>query len=485
MYTTENTEETQMTTVTIQTKTGNTLEVGQEQLDALQKSLRGQVCPPGDAGYDEARSLWNAMIDRSPGLVIRCTGAADVMQSVRFASEHNLLLAVRGGGHNIAGKACCDGGLMIDLSLMQSVRVDLVGQTVRVEPGVTLGDLDKETQAFGMATPVGINSTTGVAGLTLGGGFGWLSRKYGLTIDSLQSADVVTADGQLVHASDNENADLFWALRGGGGNFGIVTSFEFRLQAIGNEVLSGLIIHPLQQAAELLDHYTGYVADLPDEMSCWVVLRKAPPLPFLPSEWHGKEVLIFAVCYVGDMQEGERVMAPLRAFGEPIVDVISPHNFLDWQAAFDPLLTPGARNYWKSHDFTTLNSTALREIIHYAGCLPGPECEIFIAQMGGATNRIAVDETAYPHRDTEFVLNVHTRWNDPAQDQECISWAREFFGKTAPYANGGVYVNFMADDEADRVDGAYGTNLERLASLKSKYDPGNLFSINQNITPVA
>ncbi len=474
-----------MTTATIQTQTGDTLEMDQEQLDTLQKSLRGQVCLPGDAGYEEARSLWNAMIDRQPGLVIRCAGAADVMQSVQLAREHKLLLAVRGGGHNIAGKACCDGGLMIDLSTMQSVRVDPVKQTARVEPGVTLGDFDREAQAFGLVTPTGINSTTGVAGLTLGGGFGWLSRKYGLTVDNLLGADVVTADGQLVHASDTENRDLFWALRGGGGNFGIVTSFEFRLHAIGNQVLSGLIIHPLQQAPALLEQYLDYVAKAPDEMSCWVVLRKAPPLPFLPQEWHGKEVLIFAVCYVGDMQEGERVMAPLRAIGEPIVDVISPHNFLDWQAAFDPLLTAGARNYWKSHDFARLNADALQAIIDYAGCLPGPECEIFLAQMGGATNRVATDATAYPHRDTEFVLNVHTRWSEASQDQECIAWAREFFDKTAPYANGGVYVNFMADDEADRVSGAYGDNLKRLGQLKSRYDPENLFSVNQNIAPTA
>jgi FAD/FMN-containing dehydrogenase len=472
-----------MPQVTVQTLAGDMLQISEEKLETLQQSLRGKVCLPGEIGYDDARSLWNAMIDRRPGLVIRCTGAADVMQAVKFAREHELLLAVRGGGHNIAGKACCDDGLMIDLSPMQSVRIDPVNQTARVEPGVILGDFDKEAQAFGLATSLGINSTTGVAGLTLGGGFGWLSRKYGLTVDNLLGADVVTAEGRLLHASDSENSDLFWALRGGGGNFGVVTSFEFQLHAIGNEVLSGLIVHPFEHAPELFGKYLAYVKDLPDEMTCWVVLRKAPPLPFLPEQWHGKEVMIIAVCYVGDLQEGERVMAPMRAWGEPIADVISPHQFLDWQTAFDPLLTPGARNYWKSHDFTDLSGAAVDTVIDYAGRLPSPECEIFIAHMGGATNRVAMDATAYPHRDTEFVLNVHTRWGDAAEDDKCITWAREFFDETAPYANGGVYVNFMADDEAERVGGAYGENLERLASLKASYDPGNLFRVNQNISP--
>jgi FAD/FMN-containing dehydrogenase len=334
-----------------------------------------------------------------------------------------------------------------------------------------------------MATPLGINSTTGVAGLTLGGGFGWISRKYGLSIDNLLSADLVTAEGMLLHASESENTDLFWAIRGGGGNFGVVTSFEFRLHPIGTEVLSGLVVHPFEKAAELFEMYRGYVADLPEELTCWVVLRKAPPLPFLPEEWHGKEVMIFAACYVGDQQEGEKVLAPLRAFGEPIADVISPHPFAGWQTAFDPLLTPGARNYWKSHNFIELGDATVEAIIDYAGRLPSPECEIFVAHMGGATNRVSEEATAYPHRDANFVLNVHTRWGDPSQDDDCVGWARSFFDETAPYATGGVYVNFMPEDESERVTGAYGSNYQRLTALKSKYDPGNLFRLNQNIQP--
>lgn len=472
-----------MTTGNLKTQSGGTAEVSAEVLDNLRRSLRGELCLPGETGYDEARSIWNAMIDREPGAVVRCAGAADVIRAVTFARDHEVLLAVRGGGHNIAGNAVCQGGLMVDLTPMKSVRIDPAGRTALVEPGATLGEFDNEAQAFGMATPLGINSTTGVAGLTLGGGFGWISRKYGLSIDNLLSVDLVTAEGTLLRASESENADLFWGIRGGGGNFGVVTSFEFRLHPIGTEVLSGLVVHPFEKAAELFELYCSYVADLPDEMTCWVVLRKAPPLPFLPEEWHGKEVMIFAACYVGDQQEGEKVMAPLRAFGEPIADVISPHPFAGWQTAFDPLLTPGARNYWKSHNFKEFGDNAVEAIIDYAGRLPTPECEIFVAQMGGATNRVPKEATAYPHRDANFVLNVHTRWGDPSQDEDCVGWARSFFDKTAPYATGGVYVNFMSEDESERVTGAYGSNYQRLAALKSKYDPSNLFRLNQNIAP--
>ena len=472
-----------MKQATIETLSGSTLNFSEEELENLQQSLRGEICLPDEAGYDEARTLWNAMIERRPGMVIRCHGASDVIQAVKFAGQHQLLVSVRGGGHNIAGKGSCDDGLMIDLSPMKSVRVDPQSKTARVEPAATLGDFDKEAQAFGLATPVGINSTTGVAGLTLGGGFGWMSRKYGLTIDNLLGADIVTAEGQLLHVSESENSDLFWAIRGGSGNFGVVTSFEFKLHAIGNEVLSGLVVHPFDQAPELLGKYREYVKSLPDEMTCWVVLRKAPPLPFLPEEWHGKEVMIIASCYTGDMAEGERVMAPMRAWGEPIADVISPHPFVGWQAAFDPLLTEGARNYWKSHDFDALSDGALDSIVDYAARLPTPETEIFIAHLGGAINRIAVDATAYPHRSTEFVLNVHTRWREASDDQKCVTWARQFFDETAEFANGGVYVNFMPDDEAARTDGAFGSNFDRLANIKASYDPDNLFRVNQNILP--
>jgi FAD/FMN-containing dehydrogenase len=453
-------------------------------LDSLRSQLRGALCYPGEPGYEQARTIWNAMIDQHPAAVIRAAGTADVMRAVNVAREHELLLAVRGGGHHIAGNAVCEGGLMLDLSPMRSVRIDPSTRTARVEPGVTLGELDQEAQAFGLATPLGINSTTGVAGLTLGGGFGWLSRKLGLTVDNLLSADVVLAKGALVHASPEEDEDLFWAIRGGGGNFGVVTSFEFRLHPVGPEVLAGLIVHPIANARQLLRGYREAMAAAPDDLCCWVVLRKAPPLPFLPKEVHGQEVMILALCYLGDPGQGGRALAPLRALGQPIAEAVGPTPFVGWQRAFDPLLAPGQRNYWKSHDLAELGDAAIDLLVEYVGRLPSPDCEIFIAHLGGAVNRVPADATAYPHRDVSFVLNVHTRWRDAAQDQACIAWARELFDRMAPHATGGVYVNFMPADEAQRVSrGAYGPNYERLALLKARYDPGNLFRRNHNIQP--
>jgi FAD/FMN-containing dehydrogenase len=472
-----------MTDLPIRTLEGSTKTISPDTIAALRAKLRGAVALPGEDGYDAARSIWNAMVDRLPALVVRCLGAADVINAVKLARDEKLLLAVRSGGHNIAGNAVCDGGLLIDLSLMKSVRVDPDARTARVEPGATLADFDKEAQGFALATPLGINSTTGVAGLTLGGGFGWTTRKFGLTIDNLISADVVTADGKLVRVSDKENPDLFWALRGGGGNFGVVTSFEFRLHPLGPEVLSGLVVHPLEKAGELLPQFRRIAKEAPDELTIWVVMRKAPPLPFLPTQWHGKEVLIFAACYSGDMKEGEKAIKALRGLGKPIADVISPHPFTAWQAAFDPLLTPGARNYWKSHDFTDLPDAAIKVILDAAGRLPSPECEVFIAHVGGAMSRIAPNATAWPNREAHFIMNVHTRWRDKAQDATCVAWTRRLFELAAPFASGSVYVNFMPDDEDDRVANAYGANYRRLAEIKRRYDPDNLFRMNQNIQP--
>jgi FAD/FMN-containing dehydrogenase len=472
-----------MTDIRLASMQGGTTVLGSDTLAALRETLRGNVCLPGEAGYDEARTIWNAMIDRHPGAVVRCKGAADIIRAVQFAREHRLLLAVRGGGHNIAGNAVCEGGLLIDLSPMRSVRVDPARRTAWVEPGVTLGEFDKEAQSFGLATPLGINSTTGVAGLTLGGGFGWLSRKFGLAADNLISADVVTAEGKLVHANATENQDLFWALRGGGGNFGVVSSFEFRLHPVGPMLLSGLIVHPFARAKELLAGYRQFASKAPDDLTVWVVVRKAPPLPFLPADVHGKEIVVFAVCYTGDEADGNRALEPLRALGKPIADVIGMQPFAAWQGAFDPLLTPGAYNYWKSHNFVELSDGLLDRLVSTVERLPTAECEIFIGHLAGATNRVAADATAYPHRGANFVMNVHTRWRERADERRSIEWARKLFAETAPYATGGVYVNFMPEDETDRVSNAYGTNYARLAALKAKYDPTNLFRLNQNVQP--
>jgi FAD/FMN-containing dehydrogenase len=450
---------------------------------AFEGRLRGELIRPDDPGYDEARKIWNAMIDRRPGLIARCAGAADVKEAVTFAREHSLPVAIRGGGHNIAGNAICDGGLVIDLSRMKSVNVDPQARRAWVGPGATLGDFDHEVQAFGLATPLGINSTTGVAGLTLGGGFGWLSRKYGMTIDNLVAAQVVTADGKIVLARAEQNPDLFWGIRGGGGNFGVVTSFEFQLHPVGPEVLAGLIVFPFDQAKAVLRQYRDFVETMPDEMSVWVVTRQAPPLPFLPTEVHGKEVVVLAAFYAGDISEGQKLIEPLRRFGTPHGEHVGPVPYTAWQQAFDPLLTPGARNYWKSHNFTQLSDGAIDSIIEYAGRLPSPQTEIFLGLIGGQASRVAPDATAYAHRDTKWAMNVHGRWESAAEDERCIAWAREFFDKSAPYAAGGVYVNFLTEDESGRVEAAYGPNYDRLVALKNKYDPTNLFHMNQNIKP--
>ncbi len=472
-----------MPALTVATKDGGTTTIGQKDVEALASSLSGELLTPESPGYDEARTVWNAMIDRRPAIIVQCADAADVIRAVNVARDNDLLVAVRAVGHNIAGNAVCDGGMMISLAGMKSVRVDAKAQRAWVEPGVTLGELDNATQASGLALPVGINSTTGVAGLTLGGGFGWLSRKHGLTIDNLISADVVTAAGEQVRASADENADLFWGIRGGGGNFGIVTSFEFALHPVGPEVLAGLIVHPFAAADDVLRYYREFAAQAPDEVTVWVVMRKAPPLPFLPEDVHGTEVVVLAALYAGDIAEGERALAPLREYGKPIADVIGPVAFVEFESGFDPLLTPGVRNYWKSHDFLELGDDLVDTLIKYVGKLPGPQCEIFLAQMGGATNRVDASATAYRHRDAEFIVNVHGRWESPGEDDPCIAWCRELFNAMTPYATGGVYVNFMTEEEEQRVQLAYGDSFERLVQLKNKYDPTNMFRMNQNIRP--
>jgi FAD/FMN-containing dehydrogenase len=464
---------------------GSTITINAGAVEALASGLRGRVLDTAAADYDSARTIWNAMIDRRPGLIVRCRGVADIMRAVRFARDHALLVAVRGGGHNIGGSAVCDGGLVIDLSAMTSVRVDPAMRRAWVEPGAILGEVDRETQEFGLAVPTGINSTTGIAGLTLGGGFGWITRKFGLTVDNLLSADVVTADGTLRHADAETHVDLFWALRGGGGNFGVVTGFEFQLHPLGPQVMSGLVVHPLDAADGLLREYRALLATAPDELTCWAVMRKAPPLPFLPAEWHGREVLIFAMCHTGEAAEAERDMAGLRALGRPIADVVGPHAFTGWQAAFDPLLTAGARNYWKSHDFAELSDTTIGILVDAARRLPGPECEIFVFHVGGAAGRVPPEATAFPQRRAHFGMNVHTRWRDPAMDGACVEWAKQVFAAAAPQALGTAYVNFMPSDEAARVEGIYGASYRRLAEIKRRYDPANMFRMNQNIQPVA
>jgi len=473
-----------MDSVSISTNDGGTTELSGDSLQELASGLGGSLVTRSSANYEDVRAVWNAMIETRPALIARCASAADVQRCVRFAAANSLLFSIRGAGHNIAGSALVEGGFTIDLSQMRDVEVDPVSATAIVQPGATLGDVDAATAEHGLALPVGINSTTGIAGLTLGGGFGWLSRKHGLTIDSLLSADVITASGDKVTASETENEDLFWGLRGGGGNFGVVTSFTFGLYEVGPELLCGLVVHPFSDAPDLMRYYREFTSNCSDDMTLWMVLRDAPPLPFLPEEVHGTRVVVFAFVYAGDPAEGERILAPLRAQGSPHGEHVGVIPFAGFQQAFDPLLTPGARNYWKSHNFASLEDGVMAEVLSAVETLPTPQTEIFIAQVGGAAARLPVESTAYPHRDAAYVLNVHTRWEDASDDRLCIDWARAFFDATAPYSTGGVYMNFVSEaTDAARVHAAYGSSYPLLQELKAKYDPDNAFRTNLNVRP--
>ncbi len=457
--------------------------VTRETIDQWKSGMRGAVLQADDPGYEEARKVWNATVDCRPTAIARCAGAADVISAIGFATRHGMRAAVRGGGHNIAGTAVCDEGLVLDLSGMRSVVVDPQARVAWVEPGATLADFDHEAQAFGLATPLGINSTTGVAGLTLGGGFGWISRKYGTTVDNLLGAHMVTADGRHHRVDADNDPDLFWAIRGGGGNFGVVTQFEFELHPVGPEIYGGLVVYPFEQAAQVLPRYREFMDSAPDDVTVWSVFRLAPPLPFLPPEVHGKPVMVLACCHIGPSAQGADAIAPIREFGQPYGEHLGPMPYAAWQKAFDPLLTPGARNYWKSHNFARLDDGMLAVLEDGLATLPSPECEIFIGALGGRVGRVPVDATAYAHRDANFVMNIHGRWQQPADDQRCIQWTRGLFDALTPFALGSVYVNFLTQDETTRVDAAYGANYARLAQIKREYDPDNLFRGNQNIRP--
>lgn len=454
-----------------------------EQIDALRGTFRGTVLTRGDAGYDPARKIWNGMFDKYPLIIARCVTTSDVIHAVNFARANKLLVAVRGGGHNSAGKATCDDGIMIDLSLMRRVNVDRQKKTVRVDGGALLGDVDHETQLYGLAVSAGIISHTGVGGLTLGGGFGWISRKYGFSIDNLISAELVTAQGELLTVSQDENADLFWGICGGGGNFGIVTSFEFKGAAIGTEVYSGLIVKRFEDAGQYIRFHREYVRTLPDEMTVWMVVRKAPPLPFLPAEVHGKRVVIVPFVWLGEASQGEQLIKPIQESTESHGEHMGMTPWTAWQSGFDGLVDHGARNYWKSHHLKELSDSCIEEIIRYGASLPTDECEIFIPHMAGAPSRIPANDTAFAHRTTPFVLNIHTRWRETSDDERCLQWAKEFHRATEPFAQG-VYVNFLSDEGEARVKDAYTDEVwQKLVQLKDKYDPGNLFSLNQNIKP--
>ncbi len=452
-------------------------------VDDLRGKFRGTILVPDNHGYDAARRIWNGMFDRKPAIIARCIGTSDVIHAVNFAREHNLLISVKGGGHNSAGKAVCDDGMMIDLSLMRRVLVDKYSKTAKVDGGCLLGDVDYETQLHGLAVSAGIVSHTGVGGLTLGGGFGWISRKYGFTIDNLISVEMVTADGKQLTVSAEENSDLFWGIRGGGGNFGIVTSFMVRCAAIGTEVFSGMLIKKFEDAREYIRFHRDYVRKLPDEMTVWLVVRHAPPLPFLQTNVHGKMVVAVPFVWLGEQDKGEELIKPLREVTESHGEAIGMNPWVAWQSVFDGLAEHGARNYWKSHHLKGLSDDCIDTIIEFAEKMPTDECEVFIPHMEGAPSRIPESDTAFAHRKTPFVLNIHTRWQNISDDDKCLAWAREFHSATEAFAQG-VYVNFLSDEGETRVKDAYTEEVwQRLVQVKNRYDPNNIFKMNQNIKP--
>ena len=467
-----------------------TIEGGETTLKEVQvkqfaSRFRGELLRTGDDGYDNTRSIWNGMIDKRPALIARATRVADVIDAVNFARTNNLLVSVRGGSHNVAGNAVSDGGLMIDLSLMRGIHVDPKSRTARAQPGASLGDLDRETQAFGLAVPAGIVSTTGIAGLTLGGGIGWLTRKHGLTIDNLLSVDLVTADGKFLTASEDENADLFWGVRGGGGNFGIVTSFEYRAHPVGPLVVAGLILHPMDKAADFLRFFREYAASAPDELAAFPLLRRAPPAPFLSPEVHGTPVVGVAVLYAGPVEDGQRIVKPLKEWGSPLADVVAPKPFIAHQTMFDTGAPHGNQYYMKSEYLPGFSDEAINTMIAHGASITSPRSLAVFFHLGGAMGRVGEDETAFSHRDASFTLTIQSAWVDPAESDKHTGWTRDFWRAMQPFSTGGVYVNFLSeDDREDRVKAAYGAaKYERLVALKTKYDPTNLFRLNQNIKP--
>jgi FAD/FMN-containing dehydrogenase len=459
--------------------------VDAEQLQAFAMQMRGPVLTPEDPAYEEARTIWNGLIDRRPAMIAQCSGAADVVDAVNFAREHDLVVSIRGGGHNVAGNAVNDDGIVIDLSQMRGVHVDAPTGRVRAQGGATLGDLDRETQLFGLAVPAGVVSTTGVAGLTLHGGAGHLRRKHGLTIDNLLSVDIVTADGELRRASARENEDLFWAVRGAGSNFGVVTSFEFQAHPIGPVVMVGAIFYPLDEIKTLLPAWRDYVSAASNELSSVAITWSVPPHEPFPPEHHGRPVLVVAAAYAGPVDEGQPVVQPLRELGEPLLDLSGPWPWLGLQSGFDALYPKGGFYYWKSRALDELSSEAIDDIADFAGRRPSPLTDIIVWHNGGAIADIGESDTAYGGRDAGYLVTVEASWDDPALSDDAIAWARECWDAMGRHSNGGIYLNFagFGEEKEALVKAGYGTNYERLRNLKAKYDPANLFRMNLNVPP--
>jgi len=458
---------------------------GEDAIRELRDGFRGETILPGDDGYDDARTVYNAMIDKRPAVIARCTGVADVIAAVNFAREHDLLVAVRGGGHAVSGSSVCDDGIVIDLAGMNGVTVDPEARTAYAQAGATWGDVDRETQAFGLVTPGGVVSTTGIAGLTLGGGYSNVRRKYGLTVDNLRSVDLVTADGEFLSASEEEHEDLFWALRGGGGNFGVVTGFEYDLHELGPEVMVVTVMYPLETAPTVLRQWREFVDGAPDEITSQAPVWSVPAHPNFPEEHHGTPVLVAGGMYAGPVEEGKRAMQPLREFGTPLVDLSGPVPYTRAQQGLDPFFPKGEfRSYWKSRYLGELSDDAIETIVEYAEARPSPNTIVPLRARGGAINRVDPTATAFPDRHSPFLLSIDSTWEAPEDDEANIEWTREFWEAMEPYASDSMYFNFSMEEVGDDTTRAtFGENYDRLVEVKTEYDPENLFRLNQNIEP--
>ena len=477
-----------MSTIEFRTREGGSTRIDEAAVAAFGGQLRGELLRPGEPGYDDARKLWNGMIDRRPAAIARCMGAADVVAAVRFAREHDLLISVRGAGHNIAGTAICEGGLMIDLFTMKGIRVDPEARRVWVQPGATWADVDAEAQLHGLVVPGGIVSTTGVSGFTLGGGFGWLTRKWGYTPDLLRSVEIVTADGQLRNVSPKNEPDLFWALSGGGGNFGVVTGYEFEAQPLGPTVMSGIIFYPFERAGELLRFHREITQEAPNELTCLFAVRTAPPAPFLPEEVHGKRICGIAMNYAGPVEEAAPYVERIRSFpGEPLADLIRPQPFMAHQKFLDSGQPWGRQYYWKSDFFDILSDEAIDLAVGHWERITSPFSSTLIMHLGGAAKQVPTGATAVGHRNAEYVMAIQAAWEDPAESDRHMAWTRAFWNDLHPFSSGNGYINFQTEDEDEgRSRAAYPPAVyERLADVKRRYDPDNMFRHNKNIRPAA
>jgi FAD/FMN-containing dehydrogenase len=460
------------------------LPVSDSAVQQLKASLRGELIrrEAGNASYDKARKVWNGMIDRHPALIARCASPADVMAAVNFAREHTLAVAVRGGSHNVTGSAVCDDGLVIDLSTMKGIRIDPEGRTVRAEGGCTWGDLDHATHVFGLATPGGIISTTGIAGLTLGGGIGHLTRKYGLSCDNLLSADVVTADGHFLTASPTKHSDLFWALRGGGGNFGVVTSFEFKLHPVST-VIAGPVLYPLEKSREALRFYRDFMNQAPDDLNAFFAFLIVPPGPPFPEHLHNRTVCGMVLIYTGPADKADDLLRPARQFGPPLLDFVGPVPFPAVQGMFDALVPEGLQNYWKADFVNELSDEVIEAHVKHGPHIPTFNSAMHIYPVSGAANRVGKNDTAFSYREAKYVHVLAAMYPNPADTAKNVAWVRDYWSALHPYSAGGAYVNFLMDEGDDRIKATYRDNYDRLVSVKRRYDPDNLFRSNQNINP--